>query len=545
MVASSVLEPIIEDGVKVTFDLDTPKIKFEDLTDYQTAGVDIAGGVTVKGILKTTSPTGANLYTNVGWSAGYLTPDTDIDSDRIHDNITFPNDANGNPLQGTYKFEYNLQIDYTAVGGSVQTLNLVINKEYCVTLPIVAIGFEVDCLCGKLISSDETDLLIDGVLPTVDSRTHTIKYPSGLQKADVVSSSKQITVSPIYTKTWTTIIELTLTYDFSSLGICVIGSVEGNEENLIECEAKLCDLYCCVTQTYKRAVKYRVRNEVKYLEELEIFKEVLAYVQLYQLAGECNVTIDQNQLYQDILDRAECSAGCGCTSGEPQQIIPTCGSSAGAGASTVSEGAGIKVTISMAGGITDYNVAIDPAVIAQINAATNTVLTTNTPTLIGLVDLGDGDWRIDWLGGGNTLQLLDFFLDINWTSASTVSITISEVTNIGSRFKAPVVGSVTMAAGINAYFSFGTFLVDATADAKIDKVLIQHVQPNMTGIGVGGSFVNPRYAVPEIYFVGHGSFGVLWYLASMIAGGSGVPAKQAFMYTLQRYNKLHIQIIGT
>ncbi len=533
MVLDQILIDAITAASKATFNLDTPAIKFEDLADYQALGVDIVGGDTVKGILKITSPAPVVLYTNANWSAGYGAPDIDINAaDRDLSGVAFVTS-----VQGNYKFEYNVQVVYDPGGPAEETqiLNITILKNFCTTLPTVAITHQVDCQCGVLISTDSTVLPVNGTIPVVDSRVHTVVHPSGLIPAlpDTVSGGLTITISPIYggtvanPATYTTRVVLILTYTFTG-GIVVTGTIKGTKERPVTCPSNLCDLYCCVVQTYRRWRNMLLRNDSKAAILQKIYYSTMANVQLYQLGGRCGMSLDQNQLYEDILNMAECSAGCGCEEGTPQLIVPTCGSAITA---VVDAGAGIVVSVNTAGGITTYTVAIDPVVLAQIAAANVTVLTTNTPTLIGITQLAAGSYRVDWLGG--TINILDFYVQLIMTSATTYTIALSEENNIGDRYQTATFeaypAAVIAGAGIGARFVLKTFLLLPAADVKIDKIFVELVQST--------AFAPFKYYL-EQQLVTHDN--------SIMAfnDGLGAPITYQSLFNDQATNKFHIQIIG-
>lgn len=533
MVLDRILIDAITAAAKATFNLDTPAIKFEDLADYQALGVDIIGGDTVKGILKITSPAPVILYTNANWSAGYGAPDIDINAaDRDLSGVAFVTS-----VQGNYKFEYNVQVIYDPGGQAEETqiLNIIILKNFCCDLPTVAITHQVDCQCGILISTDSTVLPVDGVIPVVDSRVHTVIHPSGLIPAlpDTVSGGLTITISPIYggtvadPATYTTRIVLILTYTFSG-GVIITGTITGTKERPVTCPSNLCDLYCCVVQTYRRWRNILLRNNAKAKLLQEIYYSTMANVQLYQLGSRCGMSLDQNQLYEDILRMAECSAGCGCEEGTPQLIVPTCGSAITA---VVDAGSGIVVSVNTAGGITTYTVSIDPVVLAQIAAATDTVLTTNTASQIGLTDLGSGDWRVDWLG--DTIDILDFYVLLTMTSATTYTVVLSGENNIGSRYQTATFeaspAAIIAGAGLNARFSLKTFLALPAADILIDKVFVE--------LAVSFPLWAGRYYL-EQEIVSHD-------LNTLVMNdGLGANITYQALFDDQPTNLFHIQIIG-
>ena len=96
---------------KIDFNLgNSPKdLEFTDTTKYSNYGISLSK---VTGNLKMTSPSSV-FYINAGFvSNDFSNPDIDADVSLVKSWIKLPVTSNGEILCGTYKFEYNVKVDY-------------------------------------------------------------------------------------------------------------------------------------------------------------------------------------------------------------------------------------------------------------------------------------------------------------------------------------------------------------------------------------------------------------------------------------------------
>lgn len=197
--------------------------------------------------------------------------------------------------------------------------------SYVFTEPEVSITITSDCNKSLLTSQDTTDLT--GYDFTIDERIHTISYPKmKVPKADIVSSAQTVNVSPIWTKTWTSQVELHLTADFGD-GFTVYVEIYGSQDHDVTCSQALCSIYACMNSLVENWQKSTSSNPT-YAEKLYfILKKVEAHFMLYQVATSCGDTAQQELqlgLIVDLLKTVGCSS-CSTETDQPQKVLSLIG----------------------------------------------------------------------------------------------------------------------------------------------------------------------------------------------------------------------------
>lgn len=203
-------------------------------------------------IMKVVDPLGTTLYINTGYNtSAFTSPDIDENtSDTLVVNL--PVDADDKILQGTYTVYYLSSL------GKVQSGTITL--RYCIEIPTVEMDLDYTCRNSTIISTDSTDYDIycscsnSDVTPSV-TRTHTVSYPTTMQTpiADVVSSDAVVTITPIWTKYWTSRISSALSYTMPAASYTgntlyyIKGTVEGLAESTVVCDDCLCLLYTCIS----------------------------------------------------------------------------------------------------------------------------------------------------------------------------------------------------------------------------------------------------------------------------------------------------------
>jgi hypothetical protein len=252
------------------------------------------------------------------------------------------------------------------------------NYNYCYGAPVVDIEAQVDCDCSKIVSRDLTNYNIQAcgttLIPTSMLRVHTVSAPEGADglpvAADVVSNLATITVTPIWTKTWTTSIQTTLTYTLPS-GLLVTMVASGQTEYVVDCAEGLCCVYACMANLRNTYERFLTTNPVRAVEFFpKVFKMTTAWM-LYSVAHTCGDFANKRKYLDEIIDIAK-SANCDCCNGAddlvPVEIVPVCGTvSGGSGNTTIVTtcGNGITITPTTVGSTTTYQVCIDLTVLNQ------------------------------------------------------------------------------------------------------------------------------------------------------------------------------------
>lgn len=402
---------------------DPKNVQVTDDTPYGAEGIaltDVEGFFVMKG------PDSIDFHVgNIG------SPDIDADVSLIFSGAILPLDTNGKVQRGTYTITYEITVSGAIQPGTYQVVKTY-NFQY--EAAIVRIDLIEDCRCSSLVSTDVTEY----GTPTIIARTHTVHPPTGADPTftDTVSSNAIITVTPITNKTWSSEISSVVTYDFAD-DLCVIDTITGAEENTIECDISLCDIFCCVKTVADKYFTHLDRNEWEAANiKRDQFDPVMSLVVLHDFAIRCGQDKLATIYYNKILEISECTPDCSCTDDKPTLIIPICAITGGAGGDTIVDVCGngaISLAINIVGDTTTYTLCFDQDLLDKLNALFNTTLTQGDG--ISIVPTIDPNGNIDYLIT-NTNQESDkslLTLEIDFGTGLPV-FTILNENIIGSKF---------------------------------------------------------------------------------------------------------------
>lgn len=415
--------PLILSGT-TSFDLTSDELVFTDTTDYAAYSINAA---TVAGCLTLTGPSGvfhnntdfqnpdiqpsvstsySNLLPTVGGEpiqggytvkyavqfsfTGEATAINQLTVSGINVVNLFPPGTSfqivGGPDAGTYTvLSSSWTGSDTLVTLTASTLtvsqeeNIVLQSTttftytYCFEAPTVSIEASIDCDCSRIVSRDITNYNITAcnttIQPSSVSRIHTVNAPNGPSGTPVVaptvSSLPTVTVSPIWTKTWNTTIQTTLSYTLPS-GLSVTYVARGYDEYKVSCDEGLCCVFQCMQNLRNRYEMALYKNPS---QAQELFPKMFAMTtawMMYSVAQQCGSPSDKAKYLSQIIAIVK-SADCDCCNDEandtyPTEITPLCGAVAGGSGNTyvVSTcGNGITVTSNTVGTTTTYEVCID------------------------------------------------------------------------------------------------------------------------------------------------------------------------------------------
>lgn len=350
-------------------------VEVTDDTPYAAEGIALSD---VEGFFTMTGPDGVKFHTGV-----ISPPDIDADVSLVFAGAQLPLDASGEVQKGTYTIRYDI-----VVSGAVQPGSFFIEKQFSFTYeaPVVQLDIVVDCRCSSLVSSDVTSY----GTPTSLVRTHTVHPPTGVDSVafpDTVSSNAVVTVTPITDKTWSSEVSTVLQFDFAD-GLCVKDTVTGAEENKVECDISLCDIFCCIKTV---ADKFFALQGVNDFEAANVKRDQLDPVMILVALHDKAITCGQDKLaakyFAQILDISKCAPECSCTDDKPTVIVPICGT-VGTGGDTVVVVCGngaITLQTVVLGNETTYTLCFDQALLDKLNALFNTTLIAGTGISINAV----------------------------------------------------------------------------------------------------------------------------------------------------------------
>jgi hypothetical protein len=217
-----------------------------------------------------------------------------------------------------------------------------------------------------------TNATVDG---SISTKTNTIYYPPVLALPPVVGYTPVVSTSTFYSQTQSFKVSTKSFYDFGN-GISVINTVSATSELDVDCDVRLCEVFCCVNSTLKAYLAYRGVNDVLASQELNKYILATSHLSALRQAFECGYDKEVNSIVQEIITVTQCTPDCSCSDTTPQPIT-------GLGAANItvvnSTGNGVTVSPSTVGNTTTYSLGISQSLLNSITAATATssVVSTN------------------------------------------------------------------------------------------------------------------------------------------------------------------------
>ena len=436
------------------FEAGPPKtFQFKDTTDYAGQGVALAD---VTGVLKVVSPDGLTSYNNLG---NHGAPDIDPDVSLINTiTITLPLDGNGNPQQGDHVITYEVQ---DTSGAPFEITNVkTLDLQY--VSPVVDLDMIVNCSTPLLTSTDNTPYTVSGVDPVI-VRDHQILYPASTGTAPVVGTSKVLSTAVFFTIAnqdlqHSSSLVSTLTYTFAS-DFIVTDSISGNGFIDVNCDAQLCDIYCCLRAQYDRYLDSLLTNTTQAEREFRTWDEMVGIAHQIDIAQECGKGDDVSALVSRLLKLGNCEPGCGCDDGEPQLVV---GLGGGTGVVVVDSGGTPVIVVPVINGnTTTYTVSLASAFVDKVNNSFNSTVTAGTDVTITTTIDGNGNktFKVDFTSSLTEPDILTFLVDIALAPGTLPVVTVSEVSVSGSAFllATPTVenlitASIALFTGVNTKF---------------------------------------------------------------------------------------------
>tara|TARA_R110001606_G_scaffold62021_3_gene144642 strand:+ start:2236 stop:3996 length:1761 start_codon:yes stop_codon:yes gene_type:complete len=215
----------------------------------------------------------------------------------------------------------------------------------------------------------------DGTLVT---RKAKIFYPQVLGLNPLVGYTKKLSTSTFYNKTQEFNYVTKGFYDYGD-GVSIVDSFTDSTELDIECDVRLCEVFCCINSVFKEYLGLRSRN--KTLADIALEKYILATSHLAALkeAFECGQSAAVDLLVSEIKTVTSCTDDCSCSDTQPALIT---GLGSGGSSTVVAPGSNdINVASSVSGDTTTYTLTLSPTILAAINAVGNTAEVTGDSTI--------------------------------------------------------------------------------------------------------------------------------------------------------------------
>tara|TARA_R110001599_G_scaffold66248_2_gene187222 strand:- start:24405 stop:26222 length:1818 start_codon:yes stop_codon:yes gene_type:complete len=203
----------------------------------------------------------------------------------------------------------------------------------------------------------------------VVTRKTTLFYPSVLQLPPLVGTQKTLDTSTFYSQTNEFLFKTKGYYEYTN-GISISDSFSSSKEIDVDCDIRLCDIFCCINSLFNDYIKYKEANNTT-LAAIELERYVLATSHLASLrtAFECGDTAAVDNLVTQIKKVAQCNSDCSCSDGTPSIIGGLSGGGGSSSTSVVTSGGnGIDVSSSVSGSVTDFSLTLNSSVVSDIQS---------------------------------------------------------------------------------------------------------------------------------------------------------------------------------
>lgn len=433
-----------------TFNRVTGLITFVDTTNYTSQlppGTIFGVNASQKGYIKVTYNTGSGnqtVYNNLPVPPNPPWPATN--SSNVGPVVVFspstiniPLTSGGLPIPASYTVTYTSVVFIglaTIISTQVNTYN------YNFTDPSICLKTAVNCSESALQSSDDTVYDIPNGNIVSITRAHTL-YPPPASGQLPLGPLNQATLiqTPIYTTTWTAELISTVTYLMND-GLIIIVELTGIKEFQVVCDTNLSKILCCLVNLQKEYESLLCKNPVK----AELFKSTkldpsLQHLSLFLAAQSAGNQSKMDCEYTALVKASGCGDDCGCGDTTPVIVQPT---GVGFSYTLQSSGGTIVVTQSIVGNTINWDIDIDPALLAQLNNVTNTVVSTSTPQFISVTQVGAApnlDYQVDFDPNEvDKLIIIDPNLNV---TLDYLEFTQTDIVNLGSKIN-PVGGQTVI-----------------------------------------------------------------------------------------------------
>ena len=538
----------------------TPKFVFTDVTDYSAQSVAIAD---ITGVIQVTAPSGI-VYT--GGSPDITGSASRINSTTI----VIPLLANGSPEVGNYSFKYtatrvstSVSVSYT-VGYNFQYVSptgILTPTVDCLS-PRLTSTDATNYLSGSTTPSDQFTITVAdasantftiageksglfvigdtfniisssanngkytvtsvsstgintviGVANVGDStpggsistKTNTIYYPPVLALTPVVEYESVVSTNTFYSQTQSFKVSTKSFYDFGN-GISVINTVSATSELDVDCDVRLCEVFCCVNSTLKAYLAYRGVNDVLANQELNKYILATSHLSALRQAFECGYDKEVNSIVKEIITVTQCTPDCSCSDTTPQPITGL-----GTSSITVVNSSDGKVVVSpnTSGNTTTYSLSLSQAVLDSITAATATssvVSSNGSVTITSSIVSGNTAYNLSVPVTPAPVEFMSFKLSKTGGNSAALSLDNQVIQNV-SNLKTPTVTNTSGSSTTSPYeltisgfqntandtfkvhaqscyqrkFSQGGTFIDSTSDLYTTKVISPMIVKTTTG----------------------------------------------------------------
>jgi len=284
---------------------------------------------------------------------------------------------------------------------------------------------------------------------SISTKTNTIYYPPTLALTPVVGYESVVSTNTFYSQTQSFKVSTKSFYDFGN-GISVINTVSATSELDVDCDVRLCEVFCCVNSTLKAYLAYRGVNDVLANQELNKYILATSHLSALRQAFECGYDKEVNSIVKEIITVTQCTPDCSCSDTTPQPITGL-----GTSSITVVNSSDGKVVVSSntSGNTTTYSLSLSQAVLDSITAATATssvVSSNGSVTITSSIVSGNTAYNLSVPVTPAPVEFMSFKLSKTGGNSVALSVDNQVIQNV-SNLKTPTVTNTSGPQNYNAY----------------------------------------------------------------------------------------------
>jgi hypothetical protein len=233
-------------------------------------------------------------------------------------------------------------------------------QDYSYVSPETCIYVDIDDCCSSVTLTDNTAYLTGATI----TRLHTVSYPKGMVTpiADIESPLQTLTISPIWTGTWTDV----FTSEISGTNgiITIQDEIRFVKDFKVTSSRGLCEVYSCITNMATKYASYLTTAPQKAIEMGKYINQASAAYMAYNIGKKCGEA--GYEVYLELIKTVADSCGCGCSDcgpcddNTPVQVVGCCDNVGTSGNTIVitSTGGTITITATTVGDTTTFEIDV-------------------------------------------------------------------------------------------------------------------------------------------------------------------------------------------
>ena len=263
----------------------------------------------------------------------------------------------------------------TALATFQYTVDVIYSKpftqNYTYETPETCINVDIDDCCSSVTLTDNTAYPSGATV----TRLHTVSYPKGMVTpiADVESPLQEVTITPIWTGTWTDLFIADI--ETTNGIISIIDETRFVKDFKVSTSQGLCEVYSCITNMATKYASYLTTAPQKAIEMSKYINQASAAYMAYTIGKKCGK--EGYEIYLELIKAVAESCGCGCgdcgpcDDNTPVQVVGCCGNVGGNGNTIVisSPNSSITVTLTTVGTTDTFEIVVSAGYVTGLAEA--------------------------------------------------------------------------------------------------------------------------------------------------------------------------------